>query len=95
MWAVCRGPLHGSGGTSGGDTLAVVHLGVDGTVQSVELPGISSNYTSDIHRMFPPEVQGRYFGKLIDFQGLSEHLRWRLEHPEEPPLIVLGATPAP
>jgi hypothetical protein len=61
----------------------------------VEVPGGGSNYASDIRQMFPPEAQEKYFDGLIQFQELTDHLSWRREHPEEPPLIVLEVTPMP
>jgi hypothetical protein len=71
---------------------AVIHIDGNGTIQSVEKPG--AHYGSDIRRMFPPDVQEKYFGKLIHFQELTDHLQWRREHPnEQPPLIILSAMP--
>lgn len=74
---------------------AVIYIGANGTVQSVEIPRGGSHYASDIHRMFPKDAQEKYFGKLIHFQELTDHLRWRREHPEEPPLIIIGIAPTP
>jgi hypothetical protein len=74
---------------------SVIYVGTDGTVQSVEVPRGGTHYASDIREMFPTAAQERYFGKLIPFQELTDHLRWRREHPEELPLIVLSATPTP
>jgi hypothetical protein len=59
----------------------------------VEIPGI--HYADDIRQMFPTDAQERYFDGLIHFQELTDHVRWRREHPEEPPLIILNATPTP
>jgi hypothetical protein len=80
-----------------GDTLAVIHIGTDGTVQIVETPawpldGVF-NWGANIRRMFPLYVQERYFSGLIHFQELKDHLLWRLERLEEPPLVVLSAMP--
>ncbi len=74
---------------------AVIHLGIDGTVQNVEVPGPGTQYALDIRRLFPPDVQQRIFEDLINYRQYSEHLEWRLEHPEVPPLIVLAATQIP
>jgi len=97
VWAVCMSTfLVGNSGLHyEAMDPAVIHIGVDGAVQSVEIPGIGSDYAPDIRRMFPPDVQERYFNGLIDFQRLRDHLRWRLDHTEEPPLVVLSATPTP
>jgi hypothetical protein len=89
VWAICMG-------TIGIGTLAdpaVIQLGIDGSAEDVKIPRGGSNYASDIREMFPPDAEKRYFDGLINFQGLTDHLRWRREHPEEPPLIVLLVMP--
>jgi len=97
VWAVCTSafPVGNSGLFYNGEMPAVIHLGTDGAVQSVETPGAGAHYARDIRKMFPSDVQERIFSNLIDYRRLSGHLRWRREHPEEPPLIVLSATPIP
>jgi hypothetical protein len=97
VWAVCTSifSIEGVGVPYGGSIPAVIHIGADGAVQSVEIPGGGTDYASDIRKMFPHDAQERIFGHLINFQGLTDHLNWRREHPEEPPLIVLIATPRP
>lgn len=74
---------------------SVVHLNIDGTIQSIESPGM--DYINDFNRMFPEDVQRMsYGGELIDdCKRLDYHLRWRILHPEELPLIVLSSTPVP
>jgi hypothetical protein len=77
----------------------VIHLATDGAVQSVEIPKRGSS--SDIDRMFPEEAQMKfslYAGDSLFYGRLKEmidHLSYREIHPEEPPLIVLSATPTP
>lgn len=71
---------------------AVIILGVNGTVQDVKIPGAGTLYASDIHKMFPANVQERIFNNRIDYHRIADHLEWRLTHPEEPPLVVLSAT---
>ena len=90
VWAVCASP-------NVDDTRpAVIHLGADGSVQSVEIPRRNS---SDIDKMFPEAAQvkfGLYIGDSMFSGRLKEmrgHLEYRQAHPEEPPLIVLLATP--
>jgi hypothetical protein len=78
-----------------GEIPAVIHVRTDGSIQSVEFPGGGTDYARDIRRMFPPYAYERYFSRLINFQELIDHLHWRREHPEEPPLVVLSATPTP
>ena len=78
---------------------AVVHLDADGSVRSVEVPKRGS--ASDIDRMFPEEAQVKFSlytgGSLFDgrLKEMLDHLSYRETHPEEPPLIVLLATPMP
>jgi len=98
VWAVCMSIFSAGVNTGlpyGGSIPAVIHIGIDGTVQSVEIPGGGTDYASDIRRMFPLDAQERIFGHLINFQELTDHLSWRRENPEELPLIVLSATPIP
>ena len=88
VWAVC------SGKDSGGSLPAVIHLENDGTVLSVEKAG--SNWSADIVRLFPPNVREKFAHYNSGRAGeMQEHIEWRRTHPEEPPLIVLSATPIP
>jgi len=97
VWAVCMSifSVESTGLPYHSTMPTVIHIDADGAVQSVEIPGGGTHYASDIRRMFPPDAQERYFERLIHFQELTDHLNWRREHPEEPPLIVLSATPMP
>lgn len=97
VWTVCMSifPVGSAGLPYHGSIPAVIHIEADGSLQSVEIPRGGTNYASDIRRMFPPYAQERYFEGLIHFQELTDHLNWRREHPEEPPLIVLNANPTP
>jgi hypothetical protein len=70
---------------------AVIYLGTDGAIQKVEIPEYGTNYLSDFRSMFPLVAQGR----IADIGKMEDHLEFRLTHPEEPPLIVLSATPTP
>lgn len=74
---------------------AVIHIQADGSVESVEIPRGGNDYAADIRQMFPTDAAEKYFGRLIHFQELTDHLNWRREHPEELPLIVLNANPTP
>ena len=96
VWAVCSGtfPVGNTGYRPVSSIPSVIHLGLDGAVQSAEIPGSGTAYARDIRNMFPAIAQERIFSRLIDFRRLSEHLETRLNNPE-PPLIVLDATPTP
>jgi hypothetical protein len=93
VWAVCAS-------TQGDDTRpAVIHLGADGSVQGVEIPKRGS--LSDFNRLFPETARGKmnwYVDNMDDsgeemIRELYSHIEYRKTHPEEPPLIVLSATP--
>jgi len=96
VWAVCSGtfPVENTGYRPISSIPSVIHLGLDGAVQSAEIPGNGSAYARDIRNMFTESAQERIFSRLIDFRRLSEHLETRLDNPE-PPLIVLSATSMP
>jgi len=92
VWAACRAP--------GGDDSrpVVLHLGIDGSIQDVEVLVRSSS--SNVDKMFPQEVQAKFSfyvrGSIFDgrLKELYNHLIYRETHPDEPPLVVLLATPA-
>ena len=87
VWAVCKGKL------SSASLPMVIHLESDGSVLSVEIP---ANWSRDIPRLFPTDVIEKFAHYQAGRAGeLIEHIDWRRSHPEEPPLIVLSATPIP
>jgi len=93
VWALC-------GSSKGTDMRpAVIYLSADGSIRSVEIPKRGS--PSDVDRLFPPEAQARFYyytGDSVLFGRLKEmldHLYYRETRSEEPPLIVLLATPMP
>jgi hypothetical protein len=93
VWTVCGEIRSYRVGLEG---LAIVYIGADGSVYKAETAGIGgSGFPSEIQQMFPVDVQERYFGGIVHFQELVDHLRWRLSRPEEPPLIVRNATLTP
>lgn len=98
VWAFCLGlpPVGRSEKYAPGAGIpAVIHLGLDGSVQSVELPRDGGpSYTEGIRKKFPKDVQKRIFGNLIHYSALIDHAKLRRENPG-PPLIVLPATPQP
>ena len=72
---------------------ALIHIGEDGSVQNVEIPGAGSSYGPDIKRLFPTSIQERIFGGSINFKEMGDRLRWRRGHPNDPPFIVLSSQP--
>jgi hypothetical protein len=98
VWAVCMGTALVGQVNPGYPRVsipAVIQLREGGAVQNVEVPGAGTLYARGIREMFPTDVQERIFNDEIEYQRLGEHLLWRIEHPEEPPVFVLDATQAP
>ena len=99
VWAKCSG-FHPSDLSYlyTGSAPAVIYLGEDGTIQNVAVAGngdFPDAYGITLRKLFPSDVLDKIFGHLIDYDSLSAHLELRRENPEEPPLIVLSATPVP
>jgi hypothetical protein len=92
VYAYCSGIY--SATPSAGSIPTVIHLRPDGSVQSAEIPGAGTDYGKDIRRMFPLDIQERIFSNLISFQGMTDRIRWRRGHPDEPPLIILNSLSA-
>lgn len=95
VWARCSGLVEIGQNNPGHPTAeipAVIHVAEDGAVESVEIPGIGNQYASSIRALFPVDVQTIIFDDLIDYARLRQHLNWRLDHPDQPPLIVLDST---
>jgi hypothetical protein len=96
VWAMC-------GTTGSGDRKpAVIHLGLSGSIQKVEVPFHGSAWESTIQKLFPADVREKidlYFYLSSSNSGRAEelrmHLLYRRTHPEEPPLIILSVTPTP
>jgi len=91
VWADCFVP-----GT-GGRGPAVIYLGTDGSIRDVKYAFPSSSRDVTISGLFPADVQAKiytYFSSERP-QEMGRHLIYRLTHPEEPPLIILSATPTP
>lgn len=95
VWAFCQSPPYTEDLPSSIASMpAVVHLGNDGDVQGVEIPGSGSAYARDIREMFPPDVQEIIFRHAVDTEKMEAHINSRREN-QNPPSIVLSATPKP
>ncbi|MBI9047137.1 MAG: hypothetical protein JEZ06_21805 [Anaerolineaceae bacterium] len=97
VWAVCEGyfiagEVEKVELLAGADTPAVIHINENGSIEQVEIPKGGNLYTHCIRDMFPDDIEERIISKQIDYQRLADHLKWRLENSEEPPLIVLFST---
>ncbi len=86
VWAIC-GVIRGN--RVGMEDLVVIYVIDDGSV-------VGALASANL-RQFPLAVQEKYFSGTIHFQELVDHLRWRQSQGrwEEPPLIILNATPSP
>ncbi len=95
VWAFCQSPPYTENlPPSIASMPAVVHLGNDGAIQGVEVPGSGTAYARDIREMFPLDVQEIIFRHSIDTEKMEAHINSRRKNPS-PPLIVLSATTTP
>jgi len=98
VWALCAAAEGENAGLP-----AVIHLNADGSVQDVKVPEINNaTWDSQIREMFPADVRekiGLYtslspsFSFSVRAQEMESHLEYRQTHSNEPPLIILSATP--
>jgi hypothetical protein len=90
LYVICRStvPLQEGDTHLPGVSIPAVVIYDQGEIQGVQIPGAGSLYARDIRELFPPEVQKTIFQDQIDYQALSDHLLRRLDHPDEPPLVV-------
>ncbi|MBL0346878.1 hypothetical protein [Candidatus Villigracilis affinis] len=87
VWAVCKSGIESS------STPVVIHLETDGSILSVEVPEPG---LSDYPKLFPTDVQEKFtYYRYGRAKEMSDHIDWRWTHIDEPPLIVLSATPTP
>jgi hypothetical protein len=93
VWAVCQGNSPSSGPT-GVSAPAVIHLAVDGQIESITAPRDGTLYSQDVAALFPAELHERIFNYTLSPE-MERHLQTRIDHPETPPLIVLTGTPVP
>jgi hypothetical protein len=75
----------------------VIHFRTDGSIHNMEIPRRASEWFPDINRMFPVEIQAKFrlYTYSEIYTDMLNHLRYRFNHPEEPPLVILSATPTP
>lgn len=91
IWAYCQvsGPMPTSTSAP-----AVIRIGVNNKIQSVEIPRDGSFYEQDVRRLFPPYVQEMILARVVNVETLRDHIYFREKNPE-PPLIILSATAIP
>ena len=93
VWAMCEAPH------TGNRKPAVIYLNADGSIRNVQVP-VGSAWDSDVLKLFPADVREKidsYYSTTCPYCGRPEvlriHLQYRQTHPDEPPLIILSATP--
>ena len=95
LWAFCQSPPYSEDlPPSIASIPAVIHLGTDGSVQSVDIPGSGSAYARDVRQMFPTDIQSLIFSNSVDTISMEAHIDLRRKN-LGPPLIVLSVTPMP
>lgn len=97
VWAFCMvtTPFGETGNFPFKSLPALIRLDEDNDIQEIELPGAGTLYGQRIREIFPLDVQERIFRDFHDVRRFESHIMYRIEHPEEPPLIVLTSTPVP
>lgn len=85
VWAVCNGV----------SVPAVIYLDTSGGIQKVDVPGMNSDWGTDILKMFPSDVREKFQYRNESVSNMLAHIEWRRSHSDEPPLIVLSATSTP
>ena len=92
VWAMCQIINLEIG--SAASVPAVIHLGNNGSIEKVQIPGDGTQYGIDIRKMFPPELHDKIFEQSVGIDELWSHLELRQKNPE-PPLIVLSGVSLP
>ncbi len=92
VWAMCQITNLEIG--SAASVPAVIHLGNNGSIEKVQIPGDGTQYGIDIRKMFPPELHDKIFEQSVGIDELWSHLELRQKNPE-PPLIVLSGVSLP
>jgi hypothetical protein len=92
VWAMCQVKSSAQGAAMSAP--AVIHLGTDGKVQDVQVPGDGTFHTRDVGTLFPPNIQKRIFAHDVDTEAMRVNITARrITH--APPLIALSGTPMP
>lgn len=73
VWAYCQSVVNDSAVSAP----AVIHIGSDGHVQSVDMPRDGTYYGPDVRVLFPPDIQQRIFAGDFDDTGLGVRLAAR------------------
>jgi heat shock protein HslJ len=86
VWAACADKTSLNGPAA--SLPAVVYFDAGGRIQKVAIPGDGSKYATDIHLLFPAELQETILNYEVD-PGLFVHIQQRRLDPTIPPLVYL------
>ena len=92
VWSLCQITNLEIG--SAASVPAVIHLGNDGSIEKVQIPGDGTQYGIDIRKMFPSELQEQIITQSVSIDEMWSHIQSRHKNPE-PPLIVLSGVSLP
>jgi hypothetical protein len=73
VWAYCQSVVNDSAVSAP----AVIRLGSDGHLQSVDTPRDGADYGPDIRALFPPDLQQRIFDQAFDIEKMGARLTAR------------------
>lgn len=94
VWAICQEA--DSSNQTAMSAPAVIYLSEkNNSIEKVEVPRDGSQYSVDIRRMFPQELQEKILSNSVDsLQEMWNHIQARHKNPE-PPLIVKAGISLP
>lgn len=94
VWAICQEA--DSANETAMSAPAVIYLSEgDNSIEKVEVPKDGSQYSVDIRKMFPQELQEKILSNSIaSLQEMWSHIQARQKNPE-PPLIVKSGISLP
>jgi hypothetical protein len=90
VWAICQVSYKGAAAS----LPAVIHIGSDGNIEEVQIPGDGTHFAIDVGKMFPQELQELIFQGPSSIDEMWSHIELRQVNPE-PPLIVLSGVTLP
>jgi len=90
VWAMCQ--ITNLEIDSAASVPAVIHLGNNGSIEKVQIPGDGTQYGIDIRKMFPPELHDKIFEQSVGIDELWSHLELRQKNPELPLIVLSGVS---
>ncbi len=98
VWALCYTIDMYASAHSAASVPAVIYLDAQGQIVRVAIPGDGTQYSIDIRKLFPPDLQKKVLSQEdlgFDLKAAEKHLEQRLLDPALPPLIVDAGTLLP